>query len=60
MENRLQEGKGRVKESEEEATVMIKARDNGGLDQSGGMGDGEDRLDIISDSAKCYGAGEAA
>ena len=47
------EGQGRVKETEEEATVIIQARDNDGLDQGGGMGDEQERLDIISDSAKC-------
>lgn len=52
--------KGRIKENEEEATVMIKERDNGGLGQGGSMGDEEDRLDIISDRAKCCGAAETA
>lgn len=46
-------GWDRVKETEEEATIIIQARYNDGLDQAGGMGDEKDRMDTTSDSAKC-------
>ena len=59
LEDRFLGGQGRIKQSEEEATVILQAGDNGGFEQGGGMGDEEDKLDVISGSAECFGEDEA-